>query len=96
MLSKASYSVSPCDIARNLDSNSGLGLNNGEKECTKLFQLVSTSNPEYFGQFKKISATEIAAQNKATETRELSDIDVVIQKIVENLGASDKTLTNIN
>lgn len=96
MLSEATYNVSPCDIARNLDNNSGFGLNNGEKECTKLFQLVSTSNPEYFGQFKKISATEIAAQDKEKETRELSDIDVVIQKIVENLGASDKTLTNIN
>lgn len=96
MLSDATYTVSPCDIARNLDSNSGLGLNNGEKECTKLFQLVNTSNPEYFGQFKKFSATEIEAQNKEHETKELSDIDLVIQKIVENFGVSDKTLTDIN
>lgn len=94
MLSNATYTVSPCDIARNIDNINTKGLENNE--CTALFQLVNTSNPEYFGQFKNISATEIAAQNQAVQDDELSDIDTVIGKIVENLGASDKTLTDIN
>lgn len=94
MLSNAAFTVSPCDIARNIDNINTKGLENNE--CTGLFQLVSTSNPEYFGQFKNISATDIAAQNQAAQEDELSDIDAVIGKIVENLGTSDKTLTGIN
>lgn len=96
MLSKADFNVSPCDIARSIDTAGSFGVGAENKECTSLFQLVDTSNPEYFGQFKKISATEIAEQSKAAESKELSDIDIVISKIVENLGTSDKTLTNIN
>ena len=94
MLSEASYVVSPCDIARSLDSVTNKDLDN--KDCTHLFQMVNTSNPEYFGKFKKISATDIAEQNTVFENNQLSDIDTVIDKIVENLGTSDKTLTNIN
>jgi len=94
MLSTAVYSVSPCDIARSVETSAGSGFDN--KDCSHLFQFVDTSNPEYFGQFKKISATDVAAQNVISENRELSDIDAVINKIVENLGTSDKTLTNIN
>ena len=66
------------------------------QDCTPLFQLVDTSNPEYFGQFKNISATELAMRSKDSENRELSDIDLVINKIVENMGASGKTLEEIN
>jgi hypothetical protein len=66
------------------------------QECTPLFQLVNTSNPEYFGQFKNISATELAMRSQESESRELSDIDLVINKIVENMGVSGKTLADIN
>ena len=33
--------------------------------------------------------------SESAESRELSDIDMIIGKIVENMGTSDKTLTNI-
>lgn len=95
MLSNASFSVTPCDIVRNVDMPN-LGNSFDNKECTSLFQFVDTSNPEYFGQFKKLSATELAAQNQKIEEQELTDIDSVINKIVDNLGTSDKTLTDIN
>ena len=95
MLSDASFSVTPCDIVRNVDMPN-VGNNFDNKECTALFQFVDTSNPEYFGQFKKLSATELNAQDKAIQAHELSDIDSVINKIVDNLGSSDKTLTDIN
>ena len=94
MLSRASYSVTPCDIVRSIDTATSKGIES--KECTELFQYVDTGNPEYFGQFKKLSATEMAAQSKISEKSELSDVDEVIEKIVENLGVSDQTLTNIN
>ena len=61
-----------------------------------MFQLVDTANPEYFGEFKNISVTEIAEQNQQLHSKDLTDIDVVISKIIENLGVSDKTLTDIN
>lgn len=96
LLRDANYSVTPCDIVRNTDITGNFGVGADNKECTGLFQFVSTSNPEYFGKFKEISATEVAKQNKKNENKELSDIDVVINKIVENLGVSDKTLTDIN
>lgn len=96
MLNPADYAVTPCEIARSIDSAGGLSVGAEGKECTNLFQLVDTKNPEYFGQFKNISATEIAEQNKKIESKELADIDVVIGKIVENLGTSDETLANIN
>ena len=95
MLSNASFSVTPCDIVRNVDMPN-VGNNFDNKECTALFQFVDTSNPEYFGQFKKLSATELEAQNQELEAHELSDIDSVINRIVDNLGVSDKTLTDIN
>ena len=95
MLTDAQYSVSPCDIARNMDTIGSFGLSAEQSVCTNLFQFVSPKNPEYFGEFKKISATEEARQSESAESRELSDIDVIINKIVENLGTSDKTLTNI-
>jgi len=94
MLGTASYNVAPCEIARNLDTASNSNINN--KECTKLFEVVDTANPEYFGKFKQISSTEEAIQNDIIEKKELSDIDDVISKIVENLGLSNKALTNIN
>ena len=94
MLSKAEFNVTPCEIARNLDTASNSSISN--KECTKLFEVVDTSNPEYYGKFKQISSTEEAIQNEVIEKKELSDIDDVIDKIVENLGLSDKALTNIN
>ena len=94
MLSKAEFEVAPCEIARNLDTASNASISN--KECTKLFEVVDTSNPEYYGKFKQISSTEEAVQNEIVEKKELSDIDDVINKIVENLGLSDKALTNIN
>lgn len=95
MLSNASFSVTPCDIVRNVDMPN-IGNNFDNKECTALFQFVDTSNPEYFGQFKKLSATELEEQNQKLEEKELTDIDSVIDKIVDNLGTSDKTLTDIN
>lgn len=94
MLSEATFTVSPCDIARSIDSVANKDFD--DKTCTHLFQMVNTSNPEYFGQFKRLSATEVEAQNTIIENDQLSDIDTVIEKIVENLGVSDKTLTNIN
>ena len=66
------------------------------QDCTPLFQLVNTSNPEYFGKFKNVSATELAKRSRESEYRELSDIDLVINKIVENMDASGETLANIN
>lgn len=95
MLSDAQFSVTPCDIARNAETAINFGLGAGQSDCTNLFQFVSTENPEYFGEFKRMSATEEEAQNTAAENRELSDIDMVISKIVENMGASDQALTNI-
>lgn len=94
MLSNAEYKVSPCDIVRSIDNEATKDING--KECTQLFQFVNTSNPEYFGQFKNISATDIAEQEKVIETNELADIDDVINKVVENLETSDKTLNSIN
>ncbi len=92
MLTEASYKISSCDIVRNVDSKNNIG----NQDCTKLFQFVNTSNPEYFGQFKKQTATELVEQEKVKENSELADIDAIIGKIVENLGTSDKTLTDIN
>jgi len=94
MLSRASYTVSPCEIARNLDTAGSANVSN--KECTNLFEVVDTANPEYFGKFKQVSSTEEAIQNEIIEKKELSDIDDVLNKIVENLGLSNKALTNIN
>lgn len=91
LLSKADYKVTPCDIVRSTDST--LGTTN---DCTAMFQLVDTGNPEYFGKFKNISATDLALQRKESEKRELSDIDIVINKIVENLGTSGSALADIN
>lgn len=96
LLTNANYSVTPCDIARNTSSGERNALATDGKDCTPMFQLVDTANPEYFGEFKNISATEIATQNQQLHSKELIDIDVVISKIVENLGVSDKTLTDIN
>jgi hypothetical protein len=96
MLNKASYSVTPCDIVRNMTSGKGLNIGTSGTECSALFQMVDTSNPEYFGVFKDISATELASKNKEEEKRELSDVDLVVDKIVENLGVSGKTLAEIN
>lgn len=96
LLTDAEYTVTPCDIARSIDSASTLGGSIDNKNCTGLFQYVSASNPEYFGQFKDVSASDLALQQQQYETRELTDIDSIIGKIVENLGVSDKTLTDIN
>ncbi len=96
LLTNADYSVTPCDIARNMNADNKNVINTDGKDCTAMFQLVDTANPEYFGEFKSISVTEIAAQNQQLHNEELSDIDDVISKIVENLGVSDKTLTDIN
>ena len=96
MLSDAQYTVTPCDIVRNIDAMDGMKISADQKECTGLFQFVSTKNPEYFGKFKRISLTEQEKQDEITHSQEMSDIDTVIGKIVENLGVSDTTLTNIN
>ncbi len=95
MLSDAQFTVTPCDIARSMDAIGTFDVGSESNDCTPLFQFVSTKNPEYFGEFKRISATEEAAQNESAQSRELSDIDMVIGKIVENMGSSDKALTNI-
>ncbi len=92
LLKEANFTVNPCDIVRSADSMSAAT----SQDCTSLFQLVDTSNPEYFGQFKNISATELAMRGRESENRELSDIDIVINKIVENMGVSGKTLADIN
>lgn len=94
MLSDADYKVTPCDIVRSVDNPATKDV--GGKECTKLFQFVNTTNPEYFGEFKNMSATDIAEQEKAVEAGELADIDEAINKVVENLEKSDKTLSSIN
>lgn len=96
LLTNADYSVTPCDIARNTSAGEKNVVRSDGKECTAMFQLVDTANPEYFGEFKNISVTEIAEQNQQLHSKDLTDIDVVISKIIENLGVSDKTLTDIN
>lgn len=96
MLSEAQYTVTPCDIVRNVDAMGGMNLSADQKDCTPLFQFVSTKNPEYFGKFKRISLTDQEKQDEITHSQEMSDIDTVIGKIVENMGVSDSTLTNIN
>ncbi len=94
MLTDAEYTVTPCDIVRSIDNEATKNING--KECTQLFQFVNTSNPEYFGQFKNMSATELAEQEKLIESNELADIDLIINKVVENIETSDKTLSSIN
>lgn len=96
LLRDANFTVTPCDIARSMDNAEGFTMGDKGKECTALFQFVSTNNPEYFGQFSNTSATEIAEQNLNAQNKELSEVDVVINKIIENLGISDKALSNIN
>ena len=94
MLTNATFSVTPCEIVKTGISTGG-GNTSGEKSnCTNMFELVDTSNPEYFGQFKKISATDEDEQNNEQQKSELSSIDEIIGKIVENMGMADKTLTN--
>jgi hypothetical protein len=95
MLKDARFNVTPCDIARNVSSLGDMSLAE-TNECTGLFQFVSTTNPEYYGKFKSISITEEAEQNSIMENQEMTDIDIVIGKIVDNLGVSDNTLNNIN
>ena len=92
LLKEASFNVTPCDIVRSIDNMT----TSASQDCTNLFQMVDTSNPEYFGQFKNVSATELAMKKRESESRELSDIDLVINKIVENMGASGDTLAEIN
>lgn len=92
LLKEAKFNVTPCDIVRSIDNMA----TSASQDCTNLFQMVDTSNPEYFGQFKSISATELAMRNRESESRELSDIDLVINKIVENIGTSGDTLAEIN
>lgn len=96
MLSNAEFTVNPCDIARASDATSGFEAIAQPNECTSLFQFVNTKNPEYYGKFKNISATEIAKQDEIMQNHELQDIDAVIGKIVDNMGVSGSTLTNIN
>ncbi|MBR5598899.1 MAG: hypothetical protein IKW39_02535 [Alphaproteobacteria bacterium] len=96
MLSDAQFSVTPCDIARSIDNSSGFNPIDQQNDCSHLFQFVSTKNPEYYGKFKNISATEEAKQNEIMQNHELEDIDTVIGKIVDNMGVSGNTLTNIN
>ena len=95
LLNEATYNVAPCEIARSASVDE-MGIDKDNKDCTGLFQLVDTNNPEYFGVFKRLSLTEEAQQEDFLEAQELADIDIVINKIVENLGASDNTLNNIN
>jgi hypothetical protein len=95
MLNDATYSVTPCEIARSA-AVAEMGINQDNKDCTGLFQFVSTNNPEYFGKFKRISLTDEVQQADLLESQELEDIDLVINKIVENMGVSDNTLNNIN
>lgn len=95
LLNNVDYTVTPCDIARSLDVASNLNASVKDNNCTQLFQFVGTQNPEYFGKFKPISATEEALASNAAESKELSDIDVVIGKIVENMGTSDNALADI-
>lgn len=96
LLREAKFSVTPCDIARGADNAGSFSMGDKGKECTALFQFVSTENPEYFGQFKDMSATEIAMQNQSEQNKELVEVDDVLNKIIENMGISDKTLSNIN
>lgn len=94
MLNNATFSVTPCEMVK-VGVSTGGGNTSGEKSnCTNLFELVDTSNPEYFGQFKKISATDEQEQNIQQQKSELSSIDDIIGKIVENMGMADKALTN--
>lgn len=95
MLTDATYSVTPCEIVRSANTNE-MNIDHDNKDCTGLFQFVSTNNPEYFGKFKHISLTEEAQQTNFIVSQELDDIDIVINKIVENMGVSDNTLNNIN
>lgn len=96
LLQEAKFSVTPCDIARGADNATSFNMGDKGKECTALFQFVSAENPEYFGQFKDISATEIAMQSKSEQNKELVEVDIILNKIIENMGISDKTLSNIN
>ena len=94
MLTNANFSVTPCEMVK-VGISTGGGNTSGEKSnCTNLFELVDTSNPEYFGLFKKISATDEQEQNVQQQKSELSTIDEIIGKIVENMGMADKSLTN--
>ena len=96
MLSEAQYTVTPCDIARNIEEGNGFAGINQSNECTGLFQYVDTKNPEYYGKFKNVSISEAAKQEEIMQHSELADIDTIIGKIVDNMGVSGNTLTNIN
>lgn len=94
MLTEASFTVSPCEMVRsNVSTNIG-DMSGGKSNCSNMFEFVNTSNPEYFGQFKNISATDEASQQQQQQQEELSSIDEIIGRIVENMGMADKTLAN--
>ena len=95
MLTEAEFSVTPCEIARNMGNIGKMDVSADKQDCTPLFQYVSTDNPEYFKEFKNISLTAENAIRDTEQASELSDIDIVIEKIVNNMGTSDETLTKI-
>ncbi len=95
LLKEPKYTISPCEMARNIKTAGAAGLGSKEQTCDSLFEYVGSTNPEYFGDFKKMSLSDQEAINVDLENQELADIDVVIGEIVENMGTSDKTLSEI-
>lgn len=93
MLSDAEFTVSPCETVRTTTLKSLEDLNKGKEECTGFFQLVNTSNPEYFGKFKNISASDEKEQELQSQKSALQSIDELINKVAKNMEAATHSLT---
>ena len=94
MLSDADFTVSPCETVRTTTLKSLEDLNKGKEECSGFFQLVNTSNPEYFGKFKNISASDEKEQEMESQKNALQSIDELINKVAKNMETATNALTS--
>lgn len=93
LLGNTDFKVSSCTAA---DSQSSMSMSSyGNSDCGGLFKFVSSKEPDYYKEFKKISYDEEKAAKKTAQEKDTQEMNKAYGEAVDSLNSASSILSRI-
>ncbi|MGN0913914.1 MAG: hypothetical protein ACI4OW_03370, partial [Alphaproteobacteria bacterium] len=93
LLGKTDFKVISCAVVDNRSSMSMASY--GGDDCSGLFKFVSSKEPDYYKEFKKISYDEEKAAKRTAQEKDTQEVNKAYGEAVDSLNSASSILSRI-
>ncbi len=93
LLGNTDFKVSSCSAVDNQSSMAMAGY--GNSDCGGLFKFVSSKEPDYYKEFKKISYDEEKAAKRTAQEKDTQEVNKAYGEAVDSLNSASSILSRI-